>query len=202
MTVNIIMSHGAMGADENDDLLDNILRKIAMTHGDEKSNWVSKYGVDFENDIFMMHPYCWCEREDECPWCGGCNCPESAFHYFVDEKEISYEEFQEFFDKETFDKLGIPREISCIGKNHDNWMKLADKANLRRKVVEDMVCDYCKGTGMFALHGGEPRRGAPNFWYKPTNFKVWWYKYIGRDTEINHTITEKELNKILEDCIK
>lgn len=27
------------------------------------------YGVDFENDTFMMHPYCWCEKEDKCLWC-------------------------------------------------------------------------------------------------------------------------------------
>jgi len=26
------------------------------------------YGAHWENDTFMMHPYCWCE-EDDCPWC-------------------------------------------------------------------------------------------------------------------------------------
>ena len=28
------------------------------------------YGVDFENDTFMLHPFCWCERDD-CAWCNG-----------------------------------------------------------------------------------------------------------------------------------
>lgn len=28
------------------------------------------YGANFENSIFMMHRYCWCEQDD-CPWCGG-----------------------------------------------------------------------------------------------------------------------------------
>jgi len=28
------------------------------------------YGAYFENDEFMMHPYCWCEK-DECEWCCG-----------------------------------------------------------------------------------------------------------------------------------
>ena len=32
------------------------------------------YGAYFENDTFMMHPYCWCEQ-DNCPWCMGCTCP-------------------------------------------------------------------------------------------------------------------------------
>lgn len=31
------------------------------------------YGAFFENDVFMMHPFCWCERAD-CPWCRGCEC--------------------------------------------------------------------------------------------------------------------------------
>lgn len=26
------------------------------------------YGADYENDVFMLHRYCWCDRED-CRWC-------------------------------------------------------------------------------------------------------------------------------------
>lgn len=26
------------------------------------------YGQEFENTVFKMHPYCWCDKE-ECPWC-------------------------------------------------------------------------------------------------------------------------------------
>jgi len=36
------------------------------------------YGRDYENDIFMIHKYCWCEK-DECLWCGERNAPN--FHY-------------------------------------------------------------------------------------------------------------------------
>lgn len=32
------------------------------------------YGADYENDVFMMHPYCWCDNVETCPWCYGCNC--------------------------------------------------------------------------------------------------------------------------------
>lgn len=28
------------------------------------------YGVEYENDVFMMHPFCWCEKES-CQWCYG-----------------------------------------------------------------------------------------------------------------------------------
>ena len=35
------------------------------------------YGANYENDVFMIHRYCWCEK-DECPWCGGDAGPMSA----------------------------------------------------------------------------------------------------------------------------
>lgn len=53
------------------------------------------YGVDYENDTFMMHQFCWCE-DDDCKWCN---------------------------------------------------------------------------------------RNEPNFVFKPTGCKVWWYKWIGRSME-------------------
>ena len=31
------------------------------------------YGSNYENDIFMLHRYCWCELP-ECPWCRACGC--------------------------------------------------------------------------------------------------------------------------------
>ncbi len=43
---------------------------------------------------------------------------------------------------------------------------------------------------------------VPNFWYKPTDFKVWWYKYIGRSMEFNRKTTIPEAAEILSKCIK
>lgn len=31
-----------------------------------------QYGANIDNEIFMMHPYCWCEKDD-CRWCDGEN---------------------------------------------------------------------------------------------------------------------------------
>ena len=96
--IEIVVPHGMFPA-EGDELgpgLEAGLRRIAKACGNA-DEWPEKYGAVFENDIFMMHPFCWCDRED-CPWC---------------------------------------RE----------------------------------------------ENPAPNFHYKPTGLKVWWYKYIGRDME-------------------
>lgn len=32
------------------------------------------YGADYENGVFLMHRYCWCE-EESCAWCGETNAP-------------------------------------------------------------------------------------------------------------------------------
>jgi hypothetical protein len=95
-TLEIITPPGMFGPSADDDLLDTALRVIGVAFGDP-AEWASKYGTDFENDVFMMHRYCWCESDD-CQWCGG---------------------------------------------------------------------------------------GAANFWFKPTGFRVRWYKYIGRGVEVD-----------------
>ncbi len=113
--LNIIMPVGALGASEYDDALETVIRKIAVAASpDPEMEWASKYGTDVDNAVFMMHPYCWCEKED-CSWCSG---------------------------------------------------------------------------------------EEPNFYFKPTDLGVSWYKYIGRDTETTHAVTLKELAQIEDECLK
>ena len=103
--VQIVLPVGALGASDFDSALDTVLRTIAVrASSDPEGEWAEKYGTDFENDEFMMHHFCWCERGD-CRWCS---------------------------------------EDAC---------------------------------------GCEHQMPAPNFWHKPSGFKVWWYKYIGRSQE-------------------
>lgn len=70
----VIMPPGAMGASANDSLVDGVMRQIALALDPEDKEWSSKYGFTYENDVFMMHRYCWCE-EESCPWCGETNAP-------------------------------------------------------------------------------------------------------------------------------
>jgi hypothetical protein len=116
--IKVVMPKGMMGPDK-DYLVDSIIRAIAESHA-EDGDWADNYGTNIETDKFMMHRYCWCERE-ECPWC---------------------------WDEEEH------------GERH------------------------------------------PNFHYKPTNFRVSWYKYIGRGMEMNRQISIEECSRILSDCIK
>lgn len=68
------------------------------------------YGAEFENNVFMMHPFCWCDKED-CKWCS---------------------------------------------------------------------------------------KNEPNFIYKPSNCKIWWYKWIGRGQEQKGKLPKNWLKE----CIK
>jgi hypothetical protein len=67
--VQIIMPTGALGASASDDFIDIAMRAIGVGFA-KPDEWASKYGTDHENDVFMMHHFCWCERED-CGWCEG-----------------------------------------------------------------------------------------------------------------------------------
>ena len=109
-----------------------VLRMLGFYY-EENGEWGDKYGVDIDNDIFMMHKFCCCEKED-CPWC---------------------------------DDIGAEPQL-----------------------IRDI----------FNIKYSESGR-APNFWYKPLDFKVWWYKYIGRGMEFNKTINKKQIKEMLKKCL-
>ena len=103
----IILPEGAKG-----DLVE-LTRQIVLKTGKETAFGLGGkygYGVEYENEVFMLHPYCWCDQDD-CPWCG-----------------------------------------------------------------ED----------------------APNFLYKPTGYKLWWYKYIGRDERSEGELPKNWFKKCVE----
>jgi hypothetical protein len=46
------------------------------------------YGADYENEVFMIHRFCWCD-EDSCKWCGETQAPhfvhkpsDSTVHWY------------------------------------------------------------------------------------------------------------------------
>ncbi len=41
-----------------------------------------------------------------------------------------------------------------------------------------------------------------NFYYKPTGFKLTWYKYMFRDTYTNQAVTPESFKAIVDSCIR
>ena len=60
--------------DEISDLLRQLTKDICTKTGAYPYGGVLGgkfgYGVDYENDVFAMFKYCWCDQDD-CPWCAG-----------------------------------------------------------------------------------------------------------------------------------
>ena len=126
------------------------------------------YGAIYENSVFEMHPFCWCDRDD-CAWCANCSCPESAWHHFVDGREVSAEKFDEFFTNEVGEyPTGSSPEESMA------WEVRANKANERRHTTKEALCHWC-------VH---PELVRANFFHRASGTKITWYKYIGRGMEI------------------
>ena len=68
VTIELVVDPDAM---PDDNILVNLIeasiRAIAHECG-PTDEWPEKYGTDFENETFRMHPYCWCEG-DICSYC-------------------------------------------------------------------------------------------------------------------------------------
>lgn len=95
------------------------------------------YGAYFENDTFMMHPFCWCDRDD-CPWCLGCTCPDGATRYFLFDVETDAESF------------------------YSNGGYTAG----RTEPVPELQCDYCAGRVERAPNFLHKPSGTRVEWYK------------------------------------
>lgn len=52
-----------------------------------------------------------------------------------------------------------------------------------------------------AYDWNEDKDYVPNFWFKPTNFQVEWYKHIGRGTYANRPLTYSEAYEMFKACI-
>ena len=67
--LRIIMHPSHAGGMATDSVIELGLRLIGFAFGGD-DEWGEKYGTDFENDIFLMHHFCWCEKDDgSCLWC-------------------------------------------------------------------------------------------------------------------------------------
>ena len=58
---------------------------------------------------------------------------------------------------------------------------------------DSLYCDYCREDFVEPL---------PNFHYKPTDLKIWWYKWILRDPSSNRECSAEEWKKLILHCRK
>lgn len=98
------------------------------------------YGAYFENETFMMHPFCWCDRDD-CAWCWGCLCPDDADIYEIAGRRVEFEEWL------------------------DEYSRTGNTKRVYRK-DESLACDYCRGERVSAPNFLHKPSGTAVHWYK------------------------------------
>lgn len=125
-TIKIITHPSHLGGMASESPIELGLRLIGSSFAEE-GGWGAKYGADFENDIFLMHRHCWCEKNaGSCLW--------------------------------------------CLHGDHPDFDRLLNERF---------------GTKDYQAHKDRGYYDPPNFWFKPSDFRLTWYKYIGRDMGTN-----------------
>lgn len=185
-------------------LSETLIRGLDLSGGGGFLGGEFGYGVDFENDVFLMHHFCWCDSDD-CLWCGGSCCQVEHFH--EPHRAGCYQVRRQLLCKEFGEQAGWTQdEYYTVSLNSPNIKKydraiksLCKEMGQTYPECSDVHCtcgvdgewraryDACRcewhlGEGRF-IYGVAAQ--APNFWHKPSGFQVSWYKWIGRGMEWN-----------------
>lgn len=95
--------------------------------------------------------------------------------------------------------------IRAIAETHAEDGEWADKYGTNIETDKFMMHRFCwceMDNCPWCWDEEEHGEQKPNFHYKPTDFRVSWYKYIGRGMTMNRQISIGECSRILADCIK
>ncbi len=170
------------------------------------------YGVDFENDVFEMHY----DRQDYDCTCGASE-PKHADHCDeVTQRRVWLDARLDFATIKKTDKereaqieadvsRGMPRNMAILGS-------CSDELRFERFEEYEQLHPYpacsCgvlvtwKESHDHARDCQQSIANRPNFTHKASGLEIRWYKYIGRDNEVNQTdLTMGAWREILEACL-
>jgi hypothetical protein len=193
---------------------EELFRLFKAIEPNNKDDFGLSYGVRFENETFFTTPYFW----------GDCQCgfDEKDYKWFEDNKhrDYCYQNKKKEIEKEwaiqtgklkEFEKDGYFSEYSLSDKDqklfNNQIKKLCKEMQLTYPsgCVVHCTCDHDKNYNKWReTNNHDPRCPIvmPNFWYKPMDLTIMWYKYPLRDSYISHQITLKEFKQIIDKCIE
>jgi len=153
------------------------------------------YGANYENSVFLMHRFCWCD-EESCLWCGGSSCRGDISHdpHTAECYQSKLHALKRQFGKKTSDDWYIVIDSKQYAAARDRLCATMGLDPLRGSEVhcscgvdkdwkrryDACECDWHRGRGIYRFGNAV---AAPNFWHKATGAQVRWYKYIGRGME-------------------
>lgn len=205
-----------MGPGAEDDALSIAMRLltqqlIAKGHGEGGGGFFGGefgYGVDFENDVFVMHP----------DWQGDCTCGATEPKHLPEcdvvtkwgdwvSARLSYAappKTQAEIDAEVEESVahGMPRRMAIVGAcgGEINFDRLRDYEN--HHPPPSCTCGVETAWQERDTHDPICKVVQHCFTYKPSGFVLDWYKYIGRDMAIREQGTDVSLREILETCLR
>lgn len=210
--IQVIVPAGMFGPSDFDSVLDKTLREIAVAACDPNGDdWfpmgtpernAAKYGVEFENDVFLMHPdyqdaECTCGHHDKADKWHEAN-PHAAECYNT-LRHARFEEWEQAHPEAEYKIRQSAREQIC----RDLCLGFSIPWDDGKGSYIHCTCGQearCKQWFTENDHDARCPIALPNFWFKPTDLKVEWYKYIGRDVQLNREIGTDELVMIHEQC--
>jgi hypothetical protein len=156
-------------------------------------------GCHFESDMLFMQPYL----------VGNCHCTYGqALHKFKQENNHSVQCFHTFY-----------QEIDDVFKKHPKYYQTnklrAERVNMIRQLCvknhikydPKNVHKFCtcpfnkKWKALNIQHDLDCPKVLPQFWYKPKDIKIWWYRIFFRDSYCNRKINKDEFKEIVNICL-
>jgi len=113
----------------------------------------------------------------------------SRGEYPVERLDRYYYEFERLFNAYAPDRNNLWREYGVEFENDTFWVFPYYWGDCTCGAEGD---EYCTNECLLV---------KPNFYHKPTGFKLSWYKYPLRDSYSNEPVTMKLLQTIIDDCI-
>jgi hypothetical protein len=214
--VRIITPQGMFGGSADEDLLTTAMRVTGCGFGEE-GDWCSKYGCNFENDVFVMRRYYWGDCD-----CGGNDRSKlwyeanpHAVNCWQAERDRRWKRYDESVGWSEIEGAAFSVDVLPDSDAMDRWReayRLRDAAHAG--IVRDLYAEFGMEPQAFQYHctcGRDERaRDAglghlpecsgelPNFLYKPTGFRLEWYKYIGRDMEFTGDLPSDFMTRIFD----
>lgn len=130
---------------------------------------------------------------------------EDALTSFLRELSTKADRFPEFSN--WSEKYGIDLNTAVFSMHTYCWCEKEDcpwcGPSCECERYDDDTFTLCErhSYGWGCEYGAIPGYSAPNFWHKPTDFKVWWYKWIGRSMETEGPMPT-DWEGLLKECLE
>lgn len=188
----------AISSDKVSTDLRHLTRAIAAVTGEELGGGLGGpdgYGFDHETNVFAMFPFWWGDcmcgwRELEAEWCESHNHADTCYQAELKRRGAWNYEWDDDYDPDL--PHGNDVDSSEIARE---W-GLPEAGSM-------MHCTCDREPGYRAFRAENPHMKTcpemrPNFLYKPTGAEVYWYKYIGRDMDVEGDLPVDFLTHCLE----